>query len=86
VCIQPTRPAPLGNARQLLPEHIAAEKAVANDTRRIDQAAEYGDRGLVIRREELLAAETDHLEELERLARSAHHPSLCSRKGQRAPS
>jgi len=70
VCMQPALPAPLSNARQLLPEHIAAERrAVANYTRRIDQAAEYGDRGLVIRLEELLAAETDHLEELERLAR-----------------
>jgi len=68
--MRPALPAPLSNARQLLPEHIAAErKAVANYTRRIDQAAEYGDRGLVIRLEELLAAETDHLEELERLAR-----------------
>src|SRR5919202_684336 len=68
VCIRPSMPAPLDNARQLLPENIAAErKAVAHYTRRIDQAAEYGDKGLVIRLEELLAAETDHLETLESL-------------------
>ena len=38
-------------------------------TKRIDQASEFGDRGLVIRLEEMLAAETDHLENLERLGR-----------------
>jgi bacterioferritin len=70
VRIAPALPGDLDNARQLLPENIAAErKAIANYTRRIDQAAEFGDRGLVIRLEELLAAETDHLESLERLAR-----------------
>lgn len=67
------RPVVLGvdeNPRQLLPENIAAEKkAIANYTRRIDQASEFGDRGLVIRLEDILASETDHLESLERLAR-----------------
>lgn len=70
VRIRPAMPAALDNARQLLPENIAAEKkAVAQYTRRIEQAADYGDKGLVIRLEDLLAAETDHLETLERLAR-----------------
>jgi bacterioferritin len=70
VDIRPTIPVKADNPRQLLPENIAAEKkAIANYTRRIDQALEYGDRGLVIRLEDLLAAETDHLESLERLAR-----------------
>jgi bacterioferritin len=70
VQIRPVLPAPLEAARQLLPENIAAEKrAVAHYSRRIEQAADYGDKGLVIRLEELLAAETDHLEALERLAR-----------------
>ncbi len=70
VRIRPALPAPLENSRQLLPENIAAEKkAIANYSRRVDQAAEFGDRALVIRLEELLAAETDHLETLERLAR-----------------
>ena len=68
--IKPAVPGKAENPRQLLPENIAAEKrAIANYTRRIDEAAEFGDRGLVIRLEELLAAETDHLETLERLAR-----------------
>ena len=68
--IKPAIPGKAENPRQLLPENIAAEKkAIAGYTRRIDQAAEFGDRGLVIRLEELLAAETDHLESLERLAR-----------------
>jgi len=70
VRIRPAPPAPLDKSRQLLPENIAAERrAVAHYTKRIDQAEEYGDKGLVIRLEELLAAETDHLETLERLAR-----------------
>ncbi len=70
VRIQPALPKPLERSRQLLPENIAAEKkAIANYTRRLDQAADFGDRGLVIRLEELLASETDHLEGLERLAR-----------------
>jgi bacterioferritin len=70
VRIRPAMPAALDSSKQLLPENIAAErKAVAHYAQRIDQAAEYGDKGLVIRLEELLAAETDHLETLERLAR-----------------
>jgi bacterioferritin len=68
--IRPKVPTTVENPRQLLPENIAAEKkAITNYTRRIDQASEFGDRGLVIRLEELLAAETDHLESLERIAR-----------------
>ena len=68
--IAPRTPSRLANPRQLLPENIEAEKKIiANYTRRIEQAAEFGDKGLVIRLEEVLAAETDHLESLERLAR-----------------
>jgi bacterioferritin len=68
--VRPATPGKADNPRQLLPENIAGEKkAIAGYTRRIDQAAEFGDRGLVIRLEELLAAETDHLESLERLGR-----------------
>jgi bacterioferritin len=56
--------------RQLLDENIAAErKIITNYAKRIEQAAEFGDKGLVIRLEDILAAETDHLEELERLGR-----------------
>jgi bacterioferritin len=70
VRIRPTVPAELGAARQLLDENIAAErKIISNYSKRIDQASEFGDKGLVIRLENMLAAETDHLEQLERLGR-----------------
>jgi bacterioferritin len=70
VRIRPTLPAELGPARQLLQENIAAErKIISNYAKRIDQAAEFGDKGLVIRLEDMLASETDHLEQLERLGR-----------------
>ena len=70
VRIRPAVPAELGQARQLLQEHIAAErKIISNYAKRIDQASEFGDKGLVIRLENMLASETDHLEQLERLGR-----------------
>ena len=70
VRIQPNVPAGLAASRQLLDENITAErKIIGNYARRIDQASEFGDRGLVIRLENMLAAETDHLEQLERLGR-----------------
>jgi bacterioferritin len=70
VRIRPTLPAELGPARQLLQENIAAERKIINNyAKRIDQAAEFGDKGLVIRLEDMLASETDHLEQLERLGR-----------------
>jgi len=70
VRIRPAVPAELGAARQLLDENIAAERKIINNyAKRIDQASEFGDKGLVIRLENMLAAETDHLEQLERLGR-----------------
>jgi hypothetical protein len=67
---RPALPAPLGAARELLQENIAAErKILSNYAKRIDQASEFGDKGLAIRLENMLSAETDHLEELERLGR-----------------
>ena len=70
VRIRPTLPAELGPARQLLQENIAAERKIINNyAKRIDQAAEFGEKGLVIRLEDMLASETDHLEQLERLGR-----------------
>jgi hypothetical protein len=54
----------------LLSENIDAERRViANYARRIDQALEFGDKGLAIRLEGILSEETDHLEDLERLGR-----------------
>jgi bacterioferritin len=70
VRIQPVLPAALGAARELLQDNIAAErKIISNYAKRIDQASEFGDKGLVIRLENMLASETDHLEQLERLGR-----------------
>ena len=70
VRIRPTVPAELAAARDLLQENIAGErKIISNYAKRIDQAAEFGDKGLVIRLEDMLASETDHLEQLERLGR-----------------
>jgi bacterioferritin len=70
VRIRPAAPGELGAARDLLQQNIAAErKIISNYTKRIDQAAEFGDKGLVIRLEGILSSETDHLEQLERLGR-----------------
>ena len=70
VRIQPSVPAELTAARDLLQDNIAGErKIITNYAKRIDQAAEFGDKGLVIRLEDMLASETDHLEQLERLGR-----------------
>jgi hypothetical protein len=70
VRIHPNHPKDLVGSRQLLSDNIAAERQViANYTKRIDQALEFGDKGLAIRLEGILSAETDQLEQLERLAR-----------------
>ena len=70
VQINPTPPKELEAARQLLQENIGAERAVIeNCVQRIDQASEFGDKGLVIRLEGILAEEVDQLEHLERLGR-----------------
>ena len=58
------------NAKDMITRDVAAErKAIKNYTARIQQAQEFGDRGLVIRLEDILAEETDHAEEMERLGR-----------------
>jgi bacterioferritin len=70
VKIQPSMPKRVRSAKEMLEENAAAERAVvASYTERIKQAEEFGDKGLVIRLEDILAEETDHAEELERLAR-----------------
>ena len=57
-------------AKQMTLTDIAAERrVVANYAKRIDQASAYGDRGLVIRVEDMLAEENDHAESLELLGR-----------------
>jgi len=63
-------PKKLKTAREMLQAGIAAEREIiANYTERIKQAEEAGERGLVIRLEDMIAEETDHAEELERLAK-----------------
>ena len=63
VRIRPAMPTEFSAARELLQQNIAAErKIIANYAKRIEQAAEFGDKGLAIRLENILAAETDHLE------------------------
>ncbi len=70
VTIQPSMPKKVRSAKEMLEENAAAERSVvASYTERIKQAEEFGDKGLVIRLEDILAEETDHAEELERLAR-----------------
>jgi bacterioferritin len=70
IVIRPTMPKKCKNAKDMLEENIAAERnVIANYSKRITQAEEYGDKGLVIRLEDHLAEETDHAEELERLGR-----------------
>ncbi len=68
--IHPQMPKNARTAKQMMLTDIAAERrVVANYAERIDQASAYGDRGLVIRLEDMLAEETDHAENLERLGR-----------------
>jgi bacterioferritin len=70
VKIQPAMPKKVRSAKEMLEENAAAERSVVESyTERIKQAEEYGDKGLVIRLEDILAEETDHAEELERLGR-----------------
>ncbi len=70
VKINVTMPKRAKNAKDMITMDIAAErKAIKNYTARIQQAQEFGDRGLVIRLEDMLAEETDHAEEMERLGR-----------------
>lgn len=63
-------PKKVRTAKEMMETEIAAEKRlVENYTQRISQAAEFGDRGLVIRLEDILAQETDDAETLLRLGR-----------------
>ncbi len=68
--IRPAMPKKVRTAKEMMQIDIAAERQVIEHyTRRIEQAEAYGDKGLVIRLEDMLAEETDHAEELERLGR-----------------
>ena len=68
--IKPSMPQKVRTAKEMMQIDIAAEREViANYTMRIQQAEAFGDKGLVIRLEDMLAEETDHAEDLERLGR-----------------
>lgn len=70
VKINPRMPKPARTAKQMMQIDIEAERQViANYAARIEQAEAFGDKGLVIRLEDMLAEETDHAESLERLGR-----------------
>jgi bacterioferritin len=70
VKISPAMPKTVRSAKEMLEENIAAERqVVVSYTERVKQAESFGDMGLVIRLEDILAEETDHAEELERLGR-----------------
>ena len=63
-------PKKVKTAKEMLEIEVAAErKVIDNYALRIRQAEEAGDRGLAIRLEGILSDETDHAEELQRLAR-----------------
>jgi bacterioferritin len=68
--INPSMPKKVRTAREMMKIDVAAERhVIANYATRIAQAEGCGDRGLAIRLEDMLAEETDHAEELERLGR-----------------
>ena len=70
VKINVAMPKRVKNSKDMITVDIAAERqAVKNYTERIEQAKAVGDQGLVIRLEDILAEETDHAEDMERLQR-----------------
>ncbi len=48
----------------------AERQAIADYTRRVEQADEYGDKGLVVQLEDIVNDETTHAEETEKLLRN----------------
>ena len=59
-----------GNNREMLQAVLRAEKqAVADYTERARQADEYGDKGLAVQLEDIVADESGHMEETERMLR-----------------
>jgi bacterioferritin len=58
------------NNRAMLEAVLEAErKAITNYSERIKEAAEYGDKGLVVHLEDMVADETEHAEQTERILR-----------------
>jgi bacterioferritin len=68
--INPRPPKKLKTAKEMLLEDVAAERAIAENYRRhIELAESLGEKGLVIKLEDILSDEVEHADELERLAR-----------------
>lgn len=68
--IDVTMPKSVKTTREMMDLDTQGErKGIARYVERIKQAEEFGDKGLVIKLENILAEETDHAEELERLGR-----------------
>ncbi|HRW04802.1 MAG TPA: ferritin-like domain-containing protein [Caldilineaceae bacterium] len=56
--------------REMLEAVLRAErKAIADYTQRVKEAEEFGDKGLVVKLEDIVADETGHAEETERILR-----------------
>jgi bacterioferritin len=61
---------PAGNNREMLEAVLAAELGAVKDySARAEQAAELGDRGLVVQLEDMVRDESGHAEETERMLR-----------------
>ncbi len=66
--IKPETPTPITDAKKALKRELEYERqAVANYTQRIKEADECGEIGLRMELEKLVADETNHAEEIERL-------------------
>ena len=65
------REVPTANNNKEMLEHVleAERQAIKDYSERAQQAAEYGDVGLQVRLEDIVADETNHAEETERLLR-----------------
>ena len=68
-----TRPHEIASAstnREMLEAVLEAEReAVANYTKRAEEAEEYGDKGLAVQLEDMIRDESNHAEETERILR-----------------
>ena len=72
-----TKPRPVAAAetnREMLEAVLQAEKkAIADYTKRVEEAEKFGDKGLVVQLEDIVADETGHAEETERILRDWSH-------------
>jgi len=62
-------PAADTNRKMLQAVQVAEKQAVADYTRRAEQADEYGDKGLSVQLEDMVRDESGHMEETERILR-----------------